>query len=1004
MTPESSTPAPSRLLLVGDATWIEPFADAVASEPGTTVRTAPTEAHALEALRTRRPDAVVTEHRLPEGSGLDLLRAIRDRDPTLPVIVATASGSEAVASEAIAAGVSDYVRLDPDDDPVSKLLDRVTSAVEAARLDRARRDRARQFDAMFRDARTATWVLDADGSVDRMNRTAAELSGGRGGTDATVLADPEGTVVDSNESVVDSNEDVAVPIWELPRWSDSERVRSDVRRVVQTALDGGFGNAVVIRGSDRDDAGEREPGDDRGNGDGDDDDRAVIELSARPVTDERGELVSAVVEGVDITDHADVERDLRRSEELHRVTLNNMTDTVLITDEEGEYTYVCPNVHFIFGYTAEEIRELGTIDDLLGEDLFDRETLAEEGVLKNIECTVTDEAGREHTLLVNVREVSIRDGTLLYSCRDITKRKQRERALATLQETAREFLYAGTDAEIARHVTADTPDVLGLEAAAVYRFDPDANALRPVAYSDGMRAVHGPPSPVDADGETLVGHAFVEDERLFLDDVHADDRLADRSTDLRSVAFIPLGGNGVFVAGTTAVGAFDEVTRELADLLAATAEAAFDRIVREERLREQDRELQRRNDRLTALNRINETIREVDRALVRAETREEVEHAVCELLTGDDRFRFAWIGSTDATGETLTPRAWAGAERGYLDDQPVSVAADGVEPAGRTAATGEMSVVGNVPGGLREEEWRKAAVSRDYLSAISVPLVYNELTYGVLTVYAAEREAFSEMVREVFTELGETIASAISAIERKNALLTTSTTRVEFAVEDPTFLLSRLARDASCTVSYQGGARQTTEGSYVFVDVEGTTVESVAAVARDLLVVDSVREINATETGGVLRLRLSRPFLAEELADHGVVFHSASATPASTNVVVDVPEGVDVSRIGRLLEETFEETRLVSKRTRDRTAERDLHSRFLGDLTDRQLEVIQTAYYGGFFESPRERSGEEIAETLDISSSAFYQHARTVQRKLFSALFDERNADAADVADVAESP
>jgi len=73
----------------------------------------------------------------------------------------------------------------------------------------------------------------------------------------------------------------------------------------------------------------------------------VIDLSVRPVESERGDLVSIVVEGVDITERVDLERDLRQSEKLHRVTLNNMTDTILITDETGEYTYVCPNVHFI---------------------------------------------------------------------------------------------------------------------------------------------------------------------------------------------------------------------------------------------------------------------------------------------------------------------------------------------------------------------------------------------------------------------------------------------------------------------------------------------------------------------------------------------------------------------------------------------------------------------------------------------------------------------------------
>ena len=53
--------------------------------------------------------------------------------------------------------------------------------------------------------------------------------------------------------------------------------------------------------------------------------------------------------------------------------------------------------------------------------------------------------------------------------------------------------------------------------------------------------------------------------------------------------------------------------------------------------------------------------------------------------------------------------------------------------------------------------------------------------------------------------------------------------------------------------------------------------------------------------------------------------------------------------------------------------------------------MIQTAYYSGYFESPRTNSGEDIASMLAISPPAFYQHVRTVQRKLFTALFEERS-------------
>lgn len=956
-----SSPPPlldsSTVLLVGTTEWVTQFATTLETRTDATVQRVPTKAEALEVVRRGATDCLVGEYALDDATALDLLNELRHETTTLPVIVGTASGSEAIASEAIGAGVTDYVALtEPSEQTMSELVDRTERAIRSAQRSGTQRERARQFDAIFDDSRTATWVLDPDGSLARVNQTAREM-------------------IDEDVDAI-----VGEPFWTLPWWSQTDATETEVQQIVENALDGAFGNVVVSQPSHIEDP-------------------RVIDLSVRPVENERGDLVSIVVEGVDITERVDLERDLRQSEELHRVTLNNMTDTVLITDEAGDYTYVCPNVHFIFGYTAEEIRELGTIDDLLGEDLFDRDELAENGVLKNIETTATDKAGREHTLLVNVRNVSIQDGTLLFSCRDITKRKQREEALATLHETARDFLYAGTHQEIAQHVVDDTSGVLDLDASAVYLFDADANDLQPTAHSGTMKELNGPLPTVHADGETLPSYSFVEDEALFFDDVHDADRLENQATDLRSAAYIPLGNHGVFVAGSDQLGAFDDVTRELADLLAATAEAALDRVTRESRLRKQDRTLQEQNEQLTALNRINETIREIDQGIVQAETREEIDHTVCERLTADDRFRFAWIGTVDSTTETVDPRAWAGTDQGYLDSQSFTVAESGTEPAGQTAATGDVTMVPNVAAGLRDEPWRKDALARDYLSVLSIPLVYNDLVHGVLTVYAPTRDAFDDTTKAVLAELGETIASALSAIERKNALLTTSMTRVEFTIDDPSFVLSRLAQDAACTLSYQGGVQQSTEGSDVFVTVEDASMEEVADAASRLVAIDAVQQIGADSEGGVVRLRLTQPFLALELADHGAVFREATADPATTTLVVDIPDSIDVRTITQLVRASFSTVELRSKQTLDQTIEHDLYSRFLEKLTERQLEVIQTAYYGGFFESPRENTGEEIAETLGISPPAFYKHARTVQRKLFSTLFDETNLSVAASAD-----
>jgi len=62
-------------------------------------------------------------------------------------------------------------------------------------------------------------------------------------------------------------------------------------------------------------------------------------------------------------------------------------------------------------------------------------------------------------------------------------------------------------------------------------------------------------------------------------------------------------------------------------------------------------------------------------------------------------------------------------------------------------------------------------------------------------------------------------------------------------------------------------------------------------------------------------------------------------------------------------------------------------------LSERQRRTLEAAYYGGFFEWPREHTGEEVAESIGISQPTFSRHLRLFQRKLFELLFDELEAD-----------
>ena len=65
---------------------------------------------------------------------------------------------------------------------------------------------------------------------------------------------------------------------------------------------------------------------------------------------------------------------------------------------------------------------------------------------------------------------------------------------------------------------------------------------------------------------------------------------------------------------------------------------------------------------------------------------------------------------------------------------------------------------------------------------------------------------------------------------------------------------------------------------------------------------------------------------------------------------------------------------------------------FLGSLekrlTTRQLTALRKGYLGGFFDWPRDVSGEELADSMDICPSTFHQHLRAGERKLLTAVFE----------------
>ncbi|HAN99963.1 MAG TPA: response regulator receiver protein [Planctomycetaceae bacterium] len=99
---------------------------------------------ALEKIETTRIDVVVTDLQMPELDGLELVRALVQRRPTIPIVLITSNGSEKLAIEALKAGASSYSPKHAlKEDLVPTLRTVLASAVEEERKERVLQRRVR---------------------------------------------------------------------------------------------------------------------------------------------------------------------------------------------------------------------------------------------------------------------------------------------------------------------------------------------------------------------------------------------------------------------------------------------------------------------------------------------------------------------------------------------------------------------------------------------------------------------------------------------------------------------------------------------------------------------------------------------------------------------------------------------------------------------------------------------------------------------------------------------
>jgi PAS domain S-box-containing protein len=359
------------------------------------VETATSAAAGADLLARGSFDCVVSDYDMPGDDGIEFLETVRERDPDLPFVLFTGKGSEELASEAITAGVTDYLQKGSGSERYALLANRVANAVEASRSRQALSERTRRLETLVDTIPGVVYRRDA------ADRSMVTVEG-----DAEALTGHPAARIEAG--------DVS--------W-DGDVVHPDDRETVARALDEAVETGESFEVTYR---------------------VRTADGEVRWVR-ERGRSVPSAVEGLvtDVTERVARERDVQAERDRMRAVADALPDVGVVYDADGRYREVLTEREDLLVEPASALRGT-TVDDALPPSAAETVRAAVDralatGEVQTVEYALDLDRGRTRFEARLAPFAAADEDLVVMLARDVTEQRERRARLEQYRQIVGEM-------------------------------------------------------------------------------------------------------------------------------------------------------------------------------------------------------------------------------------------------------------------------------------------------------------------------------------------------------------------------------------------------------------------------------------------------------------------------------------------------------------------------------------------------------------------------------------